>query len=66
MKWINVKKKLPFEIGEYLIYTYIFNGPDNSYPSYEIIIDYWNGKKWRTNENATHWMPLPKEPGENE
>ena len=60
-KWINVKDKLPEHKGDYLVYEkWIIRGRISD--SIEIV--YFRGKSYwaKSNENITHWMPLPEKP----
>ncbi len=57
MTWINVKDKLPETYKEVIVYHHnnVVSGwllPDGSWTNGDYI------------EAVTHWMPLPKPPGE--
>lgn len=65
MEWISVKDRLPYVIGNYIIY----GGEDLHYIAWA----FFNSKnKWvdfnKTSfyETVTHWMPLPEPPTSNQ
>jgi hypothetical protein len=53
-KWIDFRDKKPTEYGRYLVYR---SGCD------KIQFETWNNTGWAySNNNCTHWMPLPQKP----
>ena len=51
--WIPVTVNQPAQPGRYLVYHYYMD-------TIEVI--FWDGKKWPSNFNVTHWMSLPIKP----
>lgn len=78
MKWISVKDKLPEQSGRYLIYDgdgHMYDcefdeciGDNGEFGFWQAHYDPYTlgyvDSDWITNENVTHWMPLPEDPEE--
>ena len=52
-EWVKISETVPSEPGRYLVYHWY---QDN------IMILYWDGKKWENDLIVTHWKVLPKKP----
>jgi len=62
-EWISVKERMPKTIGDY----WVFRRPQYGfYSMHPMSVREWDGFRWLSRQEVTHWMPLPDAPKEPE